>query len=448
MFSRRIKMTITGFFLLLTAFLSVMGYLFEILEKLISTDNTAILTIIKVCTTLKDTFATHPFAFTLFFIGLAVLDDLYYAFKYSNSQNDLSVRVGRYIKNLLAGLNIICCIDLLDTEGLSQKFTWVQQNKKEAVLSVVGIIVFVIIVELLKKFSLAQSSKTNIHHAIRQREETAKARLRDESEKYRQKSTAKSEKDAENPSEDKTLDVDLEIENLLNINTLNSENELLKHPLSYMYENYKLFFARKRLIKRTVKLKQITAQAKKDLDDIQKNSEGSVASSGAFVVSTVLIIVISLIVITIIYIQASGQDVLPNAAKFVDEGLGILNTLLSTLTQKFGETQSVVISFLLGLGVIILFFFTFIFLVYTLTFMWETWNYLRKNIRKNNKSVEMFFEDLQIFFSGTVTSVTKLLIFIPDFLETIEETVLDMDYDRIKQNIDQRKKDDTDTNKD
>lgn len=108
MSSRRIKLTAVGILFSMTAILSVTGYVFEIFEEQIK--NITFLHVISdLSTNIKETFSANPLMFSLFFIGLAVLDDLYYAFKYDKSQNDLPVRPGKYIKYLLTGLKAICC---------------------------------------------------------------------------------------------------------------------------------------------------------------------------------------------------------------------------------------------------------------------------------------------------------------------------------------------------
>lgn len=167
MFSHRIKMTAVSILFALTAALSICGYVFEIFSEILPSDTSAaVLTVINLLTIVKNTFSSHPFTISLFFIGLATLDDLYNVFKYDNSQNNLSIRTGKYVKYLLTCLNIICCVNLLDAEGLNQKLAWIQENKRAAILIVSITAVYIIVIKLLEKGISAKHKQSDIHQEI------------------------------------------------------------------------------------------------------------------------------------------------------------------------------------------------------------------------------------------------------------------------------------------
>ena len=386
MFSRRIKMTAIGVLFFLTAVLSASGYVFGIFEEMLPPDtSTAVLTIIDLLTIVKNTFSSHPLTLSLFFIGLAVLDDLYYAFKYDNSQNDLSVRIGKYVKYLLTGLNIICCVNLLDTEGLNQKLAWVQENKKTAILTIAIMVVYVIVMKLLEKGVSAKHEQRDIHQAI------------------------------QNNSD--------------GIDVTNPPSTIIRHPFAYAYEQIKIDTAKKIIDDVTSfsnQNKSTNSQSKEANQDSPKDSKKDITNYITAFLGGLLFFIITIALIAFIvwgFRVISNGVPLSEAQKFIQRMLDIF----SLFNTNADPIKIAALTFLLSIGGIIAVVLIFFVLIYGLTFVIRAWIYMLMHITDKDDELKAFYNDIQRFFSSSIRSVLRLLLFFPDFVETVEKTVLDSD---------------------
>lgn len=386
MFSRRIKWSASGFFFLLTAVLSICGYVFEILKELMPSDiNRTILVVINLFTIVKDMFSSNPLIFSLFFVGLAVLDDLYYAFKYDKLQNDLSVRIGKYVKYFLAVLNIICCVNLLDAEGLERKLNWVQQNKKQAILIVVGVVAYIIVMELLKKGILAKHEQKEIHQEIQNHSK---------------------EIDATNPPK-----------------------SIIQHPFAYAYEQVKIDIAKKIIDDVTTSSSSQnqptngqSANSKPEQSQRKELSKHISLFLGGIlflIITVVLIILIGWGIRTLI----NDDGALGKAQEFIKEFL----RAFSCINTNMDSIEAAALTFLLSIGGIIAVVLIFFVLIYGMTFVIRAWIYMLMHITDDESDLGDFYKDIRKFFSGSIKSVLRLLLFVPDFLETVEKTILDSD---------------------
>lgn len=385
MFSRRIKMTAIGILFFLTTVLSACGYVFEIFREILPSDTSkTVLTIIDLFTIVQNTFSAHPLTFSLLFIGLAVLDDLYYAFKYGNSQNDLSVRIGKFVKYLLTGLNIICCVNLLDAEGLNQKFTWVQENKKTAILIVAITVVCIILVELLQKSVSAKHEQNAIHQAIQN-----------------------------NPN---------------GIDTTNPPSSIIRHPFAYAYEQTKIYTAKKIVdeVTSSVQNGSTSSQSGGAKQNPQQTTKKGITNYITAFFGGLLFFVITIALIAFIvwgFRAISNGVPLSEAQKFIQKILDIF----SLFNTNADPIKIAALTFLLSIGGIIAIVLIFFVLIYGITFVIRAWIYMLMHITDKEDELEAFYNDIQKFFSGSIRSVLRLLLFFPDFFETVEKTVLDSD---------------------
>lgn len=391
MFSRRIKMTAIGILFFLTAVLSTCGYIFEIFEEVLlkalpESVNNPISTIADLFTTVSDTFSAHSLAFSLCFIGIAVLDDLYYAFKYGNLQNDLSVRVGKYVKYLLMSLNILCCIDLLNTEGIRQKLDWLQGNKKNAILIVVITVVYLLFVKLLQKNIAAKHEQDNIHQIIRN-----------------------------NPN---------------GINKKNTPISIIQHPFAYAYETLKVEAA-KDFVNQCTANKAASnptqnTSAAQNTSATQNTSQNKFFSTQIF--DKIMFSLVTLLTIAFIFWGVRKNDTGKyNLIALIDAYSETTEKIFFSFNKSATPVQESAVNFLLSIGAIILLIVVFFVIIYGFTFVLKMWRFMFNHIGDDDENIELFNNSIQQFFSDSVAGVLRLLLFIPDFLETIQIQLLDSD---------------------
>ncbi len=386
--SRRIKMTPIGILFFLISVLSICGYILDFF-KLPATGK-GLGVIVSLVTSINEAFAAHPLPFSLFFIAVAVLDDLYYAFQYNVSPDDLSVRFGKYIKYFLTGLNVICCVDILNGEGIQQKLAWVQNNKEYAILIVVIMVPFVILTELLQKNISAKHEQEKIHQEIQS-----------------------------NPK---------------GINDANLPPAIMRHPFAYAYENLKIKAA-KSIVGSVPPIvdsskEETNGNSTQETPDSQKETKGSNNSKGSKIVKglsyTIFVgITAGLIAFIGVGIRkiTSGEFSLQK----IKEILEVILTALVTFNANADPIKIAALTFLLYIGTIISLVIIFFVLIYGITFIFRAWGYMLLHINDSETDVQDFSKKIQRFFTESVTSVLRLLLFFPDFLETVEEIVLDFD---------------------
>lgn len=382
MFTHRTKMTAVSILFSLTAALSICGYVFEIFGEMLPSDtSTAVLTVINLLTIVKNTFSSHPFTISLFFIGLATLNDLYNAFKYNNSQNDLSIRTGKYVKYLLTCLNIICCVNLLDAEGLTQKLAWIQENKRTAILIVSMMTVYIIVIKLLEKGISAKHQQSDIHQEIQN-----------------------------NPD---------------GIDVANLPYTIIQHPFAYAYEQVKINTA-KSIVKDVTPPSSSNNDTNSHPSNDKHEPPKSITNHITSIFGGLLFFSITIALITFIVwgFRAIGDGVqLSEAQKLIQKVLEIF----SLFNSSADPLKIAALTFLLSIGGIIAVVLVFFVLIYGITFVIRAWFYMLRHITDKEDELEEFYNDIQKFFSDSMRSVLRLLLLFPDFVETVEETVFDSD---------------------
>lgn len=197
-----------------------------------------------------------------------------------------------------------------------------------------------------------------------------------------------------------------------------NQKEILKHPFSYSYENYKLYRARRKAIKYANRLEIKKIKEDNLLKKTQRGKRhGDFSFSFAFLLISIVVIVL-LVTVICIGLIGGNDGILSNICEH-------LNTFLMKLTNGLEFTEPNILNFLMVFGVIVLGFISYILVVYVFTFMWKVWWYLAKEFKGNNKNIEYFVKALEKLFLGTVDEVVHLLMFIPDVLRNIIGIVYD-----------------------
>lgn len=335
---------------------------------------------------IKNFFNDNWIGLSAFSIILIPLNNLYYTI--TNIQNTSSAKhkSRNYSEYIFCIINILICCEVYNIEKIKNHIEFIKSN----ILSVCAIIAVVIGVFLLSnflsKYIVAKKDRGGILDEIVSREEHPK-----NIEIHKENGKTETKKEF---NDDLTKD----------------QKEILKHPFSYAYENYKLYRARKKAIKYSNRL-----EIKKIKEDnlLKKTQQGKRRDdfSVAFILISIVVVVLLITVVCIGFI-GDNDGVISEICKH-------LNIFLMNLTDDLELTEPNILNFIMAFGVIVLGFISYILVVYIFTYMWKAWWYLAKEFKGTNRNIEKFVKKMEKLFLNTVDAVVDLLMFIPDVLQNI-----------------------------
>lgn len=390
----KINLNILSIFYLLILFVQFGGLIVEIFyEYIYQPANTNAL--IELFIIPKRFFNENWMGLSVFSVILIPLNNLYYSI--INSQNkDISKEQNRnYLEYIFCIINIFLYCEVYNIEKVKENIEYIKTNILSFCIAIVAIICVILLSNFLSKYISAKHDRNDILDEIVSREE----------------SSANTEL---NSSDD---DTKFKVE--LNSDLSQNRKEILKHPFSYAYENYKLYRSRRKAIKYANRL-EIKKIKEGELLKQAKEGEYYGDSSAAFIIISIMVLIIFALAIYFIFKEGVGEN-----EGVVSEIFESINQLLKRLTNGLEMTEPNILNFFMVFGVIILGFISYILLVYTLTYIWKVWWYLAKKSNTKNSKVEHLVESLETLFSDTIDEVVHLLMFIPDVLGNIIGIVYD-----------------------
>ena len=390
----KINLNILSVFYLLILFIQIVGIVvglfYEYLYKPANANALVQLFIIS-----KKFFNENWMGLSAFSIILLPLNNLYYSIT-NHQNNDFKKENSRdYLEYIFCIINILLYCEVYNVESLKEKVEFIKSNVLYFCITVIIIIGVILLSNFLAKYIVARNSRTNIIDEIVNREEGKANKKFSESDK----------KD--------------EVKTAINNDLSQNQKEILKHPFSYAYENYKLYRARRKAVKYANRL-EIKKLKENNLLQQAKEGEFYGDSSAVFIIISITILVIFAIAIYFIFKEGVGEN-----GGIVSKVFESLNMLLKKLTNGLEVTEPNILNFFMVFGVIILGLICYILLVYTLTYIWKIWWYLAKKSDTKNTKVKKLVESLEKLFSDTIDEVVHLLMFIPDVLGNIIGIVYD-----------------------
>lgn len=392
-----IKLNILSIFYLLILFVQFGGFIVEIFYEYIyqPANSNALIELFIIP---KRFFNENWMGLSVFSVILIPLNNLYYSIV--NSQNnDISKENNRnYLEYIFCIINILLYCEVYNIEKVKENIEYIKTNILSFCIAIVAIICVILLSNFLSKYISAKHDRNNILDEIVSREES-------NVDKEKQNSNGESEFKVE-------LDNDLS----------QGKKEILKHPFSYAYENYKLYRSRQKAIKyaNRLEIKKI-----KENELLKQAQEGKYYgnSSAIFILISIIVLIVFFVAIYFILKRGSGET------GVVSEIFEIINLLIERVTNGLEMTEPNILDFFMVFGVIFLAAIMYILLVYTLTYICKVWWYLAKKSNKNSSNVEDLVESLETLFSDTMDEVVQVLMFIPDVLKNIIGIVYDNDKD-------------------
>lgn len=392
-YKNRFNLNILSIFYLLILFVQIFGLIVEMFyEYIYQPTNPNML--IELFLIPKSFFNENCIGMSLFSVILIPLNNLYYSIK--NSQNDeLKENSRNYLEYIFCVIDVLLYCEIYNVEKVKENFENIKSNVLPFCITIIVVICVILLSKFLSKYIVAKKDRNDILDEIVSREEK--------------------QVNNENDNTDNKSDAKVELNNDLN----EEHKEILKHPFSYAYENYKLYRARRKAIKYANKLE---IKKLKEIELLQQAEKGEYYgdTSAAFVIISIVVFIIFVLVVYLIFKEGIGKN-----EGVVSEIFELINQLLKRLTNGLEMTEPNILNFFMVFGVIILGFISYILLVYTLTYIWKVWLYLAKKPNSENNYVKNLVESLEKLFSGTINEVVRLLLFIPDVLDKIIGIVYD-----------------------
>jgi len=404
----KINLNVLSIFYLLVLFVQIAGIVTEILyEYVYQSVNTNVL--IQLFIEVKRFFNDNWLGVSIFSIVLIPLNNLYYTILNTQNDNTIKKQSRNYLEYIFCIINILMYCEVYNIEKVKDNIKYIKSNILSFAIVIFVVICVILLSNFLSKYIVAKNARNDIIDEIVSREENSVNK--------------------ETHNSDGKTEVKVELNNDLS----QDQKEILKHPFSYAYENYKLYRARRKAIKYTNKL-EIKKIKENNLLKLAKDGKYYGDSSFAFIIISIIVLIILVVAVYIIFKEGIGEN-----EGIVSEICKSLNTLLKNLTNGLEITEPNLLNFIMVFGIIILVFISYILLVYTLTYIWKVWLYLAKRPYGNNENVERFVDSLEKLFSGTIDEIVHLLMFIPDVLNKIIGIVYN-DNDEIDDNSEEKEK--------
>ncbi len=385
-------------FYLIILTLQIIGLIFGvIMEYTHQSDN--IYDLIQPFIVPKKFFNDNWLGVSIFSIVLIPLNNLYYTILNTQNDNTIKKKNRNYLEYIFCIINILMYCEVYNIEKVKKNIEYAKTNILSFCIAVVAIICVILLSNFLSKYISAKQDRNDILNEIVSREES-------NVDKEKHNSNGESEFKVE-----------------LNNDLSQGKKEILKHPFSYAYENYKLYRSRQKAIKyaNRLEIKKI-----KENELLKQAQEGKYYgnSSVIFILISIIVLIVFFVAIYFILKKGSGET-----GGVVSEIFEIINLLIKRVTNGLEMTEPNILDFFMVFGVIFLAAIMYILLVYTLTYICKVWWYLAKKSNKNSSSVEDLVESLETLFSDTLNEVVQVLMFIPDVLKNIIGIVYDNDKD-------------------
>ena len=324
-----------------------------------------------------------------------------------SSQIKLETNISKHFYNfILLCINLFLCNRLYETIVFQEKIEYISKHFWGVLCFVLAIAIVILVGHALKKAREARNSYTK-----------------------------------NPPSHSAAVDDRDEIARNADGLQSNIQDELFmkRYPISYIWLNFKYYLSRKKEIKyqKQAEYHEAKSRAKADakIEVIKRkydkkvksytsnNSNGKDPNPALGIIAIVAVTVIDvLFIIGFISPGIFGDS-------FFNSILSKIQETIIASSDFFNEMESPVLNWLIAFGKIFLIAIVFIIINFLIYFIFRVLFYFVFNSKEDGITIKCFSRKLKTFFFGVADSVMRLLLFLPDFLELIEDFLLDIDVD-------------------
>lgn len=328
------------------------------------------------------------FSATLTFL---VLGCLLYSRLVNNSDTDVKRTWVEPIFLLIVNLSL--CIRIYSNESVSEKIEYIGSNLP-------GTIVVAIIITFAITGILLISNNQTIKKEI--------------NEIYKQKNGDSSNENSKVNNEERDSSI--------------AEQELtfrMRHPFSYAFRSFVGDFENRKRIKREYKKEMIRLKTEeKRVKATQKLDELGKKGFHNDKLGTVAV-VISLILCIALFVTFGFTE---NGKAAIESFNEIINIIVG-INESMEHAEQSLTSFLSSAGVLFLFvvfFFTIFILIYIVV---SVLIYILTNVGQDTDIIQKRSKLIKVFVFGIIDGAIRPLLFLPDFLKCVEESVLEVNLD-------------------
>ena len=390
----RIKIHLIDWFLGLVLFLQGLSCLLSVIEVV----NNSKSQIVRVLLVLGNSISDNWIAWSVFLVFFVVI---YYLYFFPENTYDEDVYSLTWVLLLL---NLAFCLKVYSTDSISEKIVLLEKNISMSVV-IVAVLLFVLVILLI----IARKRKADREF---------KRLFLDKGTEEKLKSDTIS---GQGESSDGLLGC---------LNERGGEFRV-KYPCTYAFKSFVLGRQELEKQKKNHKLEENKVKHEKEMEYLKNQNYTARDSYMPEIISkdkkyNITIVVIStflsltIMVLLIKALIAISKDELSEKVKSAI-------SYISTATNLFGEAREQVTSFLLSVGVI----FLLAILIITVFLLIHTTIRLLLNTVvlstiEDTPRLMMLWRAIKIFMFGTLEGVLRPLLFLPEFLECVEEMLLDM----------------------
>ncbi len=192
---------------------------------------------------------------------------------------------------------------------------------------------------------------------------------------------------------------------------LDERNFAIKHPISYVWSNYKNYYTTTKKEKQKIKTDFLIKKQEKYYAEKLKD-ENYTPAIEQIVILIIFVLIDILIVCAIQYIAS-------------------INLNLEEIQEWLDKTENPLINLLLSLGVVVLLSIAIILINYLLYFTFNTILKFIASGAQDKKHIEKFSYKIKTFFLYTLDTIVYFLMFLPEFLNVIEDFLFEIDVDEL-----------------
>lgn len=324
-----------------------------------------------------------------------------------SSQIKLETNISKHFYNfILLCINLFLCNRLYETIVFQEKIEYISKHFWGVLCFVLAIVIVILVGHALKKVREARKS-------------------------YTKNSSSNSD----------TIGDKNKIVSNSNGLKSNIQDEVVmkRYPISYIWLNFKYYLSRKKEIKyqKQAEYHEAKSKAKADakIEVIKRkydkkvesytsnNSNGKDRNPALGIISIITVIVIdALVFVWFIFPEIFGDS-------FFNSILSKIKEFIVTSSNFFNGMENSVLNWLIAFGKIFLITIVSILINFLIYFIFRVSFYFIFNSKEDGIPIKCFSRKLKTFFFGVADSVMRLLLFLPDFLELIEDFLFDIDVD-------------------
>lgn len=196
----------------------------------------------------------------------------------------------------------------------------------------------------------------------------------------------------------------------------------VRHPVSYAYRSFIKHLNAKKEIKRNHKLEMLQIKSNRKEEESKDNSKVPNESKNERnfgIISVCLALIVSIFLFAFLVRQRrNGSGII-----FIEQ----ITDLLLNMTKDLDKAQGPITNFLVSCGILFLIFLIFLVIFLMIYASARIALYLLFHFAEDNNEVHKISKRIKVFIFGLIEGALRPLMFIPDFLESLELMLLNTD---------------------